>query len=142
MFEKISPLAYRIRMNFTEETDEPDVEYSGSIDDCSKGTMTDSSSDSEHDSGNSSLTQVHHMSRHRKQKTSKLVADNEIDESHPGEVWLLALAESEYSDLRIEEKLNVLVALVDILCGMSCFRSKVSFSCCQLASVGVFLFFS
>ncbi|CAM8918055.1 unnamed protein product [Rhodiola kirilowii] len=68
LFEKISPTTYRIRISFTEEQFEADVEYSGSIDDCSKDTMTDNSSDCEHDSGNSSLTQVHSLSRHRKKR--------------------------------------------------------------------------
>ncbi|CAM8918050.1 unnamed protein product [Rhodiola kirilowii] len=129
LFEKISPTTYRIRISFTEEQFEADVEYSGSIDDCSKDTMTDNSSDCEHDSGNSSLTQVHSLSRHRKQKAGKLIEDNEIDESHPGEVWLLGLADSEYTNLKIEEKLNALVALVDLLCSMSCFRSKKEKEC-------------
>uniref|UniRef100_A0A7N0UBZ7 Homeobox-DDT domain protein RLT3 n=1 Tax=Kalanchoe fedtschenkoi TaxID=63787 RepID=A0A7N0UBZ7_KALFE len=129
LFEKISPSAYRLRISFTEENFQPDIEYSGTINDCSMNTVMDSSSDSEHDSGNSSLSQVDRQSWRRKQKASRLSVDNEIDESHPGEVWLLGLAESEYSNLRIEEKLNALVALVDLLRSISCFRYEKEKEC-------------
>nr|KYP51861.1 hypothetical protein KK1_026216 [Cajanus cajan] len=44
-----------------------------------------------------------------------LVQDNmEIDESKSGESWILGLAEGEYSDLSVEERLNALVALVGV----------------------------
>ncbi|KDP45175.1 hypothetical protein JCGZ_15040 [Jatropha curcas] len=51
-----------------------------------------------------------------------LTVHNEIDESQPGEVWLLGLMEGEYSDLSIEEKLNALVALIDLLSAGSSVR--------------------
>nr|KYP42015.1 Homeobox protein EgHBX4 [Cajanus cajan] len=38
----------------------------------------------------------------------------EIDESKPGESWVQGLAEGEYSDLSVEERLNALVVLVDV----------------------------
>ncbi|RDX65166.1 Homeobox-DDT domain protein RLT2, partial [Mucuna pruriens] len=38
----------------------------------------------------------------------------EIDESKPGESWVLGLAEGEYSDLSVEERLNALVMLVGV----------------------------
>ena len=38
----------------------------------------------------------------------------EIDESKPGESWVLGLAEGEYSDLSVEERLNALVVLVGV----------------------------
>lgn len=38
----------------------------------------------------------------------------EIDESKSGESWILGLAEGEYSDLSVEERLNALVALVGV----------------------------
>ncbi|CAJ1961770.1 unnamed protein product [Sphenostylis stenocarpa] len=38
----------------------------------------------------------------------------EIDESISGESWILGLAEGEYSDLSVEERLNALVALVGV----------------------------
>ncbi|KAL2321127.1 hypothetical protein Fmac_030096 [Flemingia macrophylla] len=45
----------------------------------------------------------------------KLGEDNmEIDESKPGESWVQGLAEGEYSDLSVEERLNALVVLVGV----------------------------
>ncbi|TKY59218.1 Homeobox protein EgHBX4 [Spatholobus suberectus] len=38
----------------------------------------------------------------------------EIDESKPGESWVQGLAEGEYSDLSVEERLNALVVLVGV----------------------------
>ncbi|XP_027339637.1 homeobox-DDT domain protein RLT1 [Abrus precatorius] len=47
--------------------------------------------------------------------TGNLDQDNmEIDESKSGESWVLGLAEGEYSDLSVEERLNALVALVGV----------------------------
>jgi hypothetical protein len=55
-----------------------------------------------------------------------LTFENEIDESRPGEVWLLGLMEGEYSDLSIEEKLNGLVALIDLVSAGSSIRLEVT----------------
>ncbi|KAL5793714.1 hypothetical protein ACOSP7_002308 [Xanthoceras sorbifolium] len=41
-------------------------------------------------------------------------ADTDIDESNPGELWVQGLMEGEYSDLSVEERLNVLVALIGV----------------------------
>jgi len=38
----------------------------------------------------------------------------EIDESKPGESWVQGLAEGEFSDLSVEERLNALVVLVGV----------------------------
>ncbi|KAK7327836.1 hypothetical protein VNO77_21929 [Canavalia gladiata] len=47
--------------------------------------------------------------------TGNVDQDNmEIDESKSGESWVLGLAEGEYSDLSVEERLNALVALVGV----------------------------
>ncbi|XP_061341547.1 homeobox-DDT domain protein RLT1 isoform X2 [Gastrolobium bilobum] len=47
--------------------------------------------------------------------TGNLEEDNmEIDESKSGESWVQGLAEGEYSDLSVEERLNALVALVGV----------------------------
>lgn len=43
------------------------------------------------------------------------VTDTEIDESHAGEPWVQGLMEGEYSDLSVEERLNALVALVEVV---------------------------
>ncbi|CAL9009448.1 unnamed protein product [Prunus brigantina] len=53
--------------------------------------------------------------------------NTEIDESHPGEVWLLGLMEGEYSDLSIEEKLSTIVAPIDLLHASSSFRMEVTY---------------
>lgn len=67
------------------------------------------------------------MNRHKSQN-NMLIVHNEIDESHPGEVWLLGLMEGEYSDLSIEEKLNALVAITDLLLAGSSFRVEVIYN--------------
>ncbi|KAK9291662.1 hypothetical protein L1049_019611 [Liquidambar formosana] len=136
LFEKISSSAYRLRINFvTEEADnfQSDTEDSGSVDDDSKDSGTCSSSDdSDYDSGNSNLSKLK-RTKHRKSRNNMLTVYTEIDESHPGEVWLLGLMEGEYSDLSIEEKLNALVALVDLLSAGSSIRmedpTKVTAEC-------------
>ncbi|KAF6155894.1 hypothetical protein GIB67_039225 [Kingdonia uniflora] len=40
--------------------------------------------------------------------------DTEIDESNTGEPWVQGLTEGEYSDLSVEERLNALVALIEV----------------------------
>lgn len=40
--------------------------------------------------------------------------DTDIDESCPGEPWVLGLMEGEYSNLSVEERLNALVALIGV----------------------------
>ncbi|BFG24340.1 hypothetical protein CerSpe_106140 [Prunus speciosa] len=50
-------------------------------------------------------------------KDNMVIVYTEIDESHPGEVWLLGLMEGKYSDLSIEEKLSAIVAPIDLLHG-------------------------
>lgn len=37
-----------------------------------------------------------------------------LDESNCGELWVHALTEGEYSDLSVDERLNALVALIDV----------------------------
>lgn len=117
LFEKISQSAYRLRINSlaSEASDsQSDDEDSGSVDDNSDdGGLLSNSSDSECDSETLSLSKP----RRRSCRKSKNVLSvyTEIDESHPGEAWLLGLMEGEYADLSIEEKLSALVALVDLL---------------------------
>ncbi|KAF2284712.1 hypothetical protein GH714_029486 [Hevea brasiliensis] len=116
LFEKISPSAYRLRIStLSKEANDfqSDTEDSGSVHDDFNDSGTCSSSDSECDSDNSNSRKSKHTNHHRSKK-NMLTVYNEIDESHPGEVWLLGLIEGEYSDLSIEEKLNVLVALIDL----------------------------
>lgn len=115
LFEKISLSAYRLRISSSNEAEgsESDSEDSGSVDDNADADAScSSSSDSETDSEN-------HRKRRPKKATGRkikmLTVNMEIDESHPGEPWLLGLMEGEYSDLSIEEKLNALVALIDLV---------------------------
>jgi hypothetical protein len=40
--------------------------------------------------------------------------DTEIDESNQGESWVQGLAEGDYCDLSVDERLNALVALIGV----------------------------
>lgn len=128
LFEKISPSAYRLRMStVAKDNDElqSDLEDSGSVEDELNDSDTSSSGDDiESDSRNSSIRKLKRANNH-KIKNNMLKVSTEIDESHPGEVWLLGLMESDYSDLNIEEKLNALVALTDLLSSGSSIMMKV-----------------
>ncbi|XVF31979.1 hypothetical protein REPUB_Repub17cG0042100 [Reevesia pubescens] len=127
LFEKISSSAYRLRSSFVakEGNDfDSDTEDSGSVDDDSDDSSGSSSSDdSEYDSENYYQRKLKHKNCH-KSKNNMLTVYTEIDESYPGEVWLLGLMEGEYSDLSIEEKLNALVALIDLLIAGSSIRME------------------
>ncbi|XP_061347614.1 homeobox-DDT domain protein RLT3 isoform X2 [Gastrolobium bilobum] len=127
LFEKISSSAYRLRMSTVmKDNDEcqSDMEDSGSVDDELNDSDTCSSGDDfETDSRNSNIRKLKRANS-QKTKNNMLKVYTEIDESHPGEVWLLGLMESEYSDLNIEEKLNALAALTDLLSSGSSIRLK------------------
>lgn len=128
LFEKIASSAYRVRINSVlheSESDQSDVDDFASIDDDSEdGSRYSSSDDSEFDSKISSPSKLKPRNSH-KSISDVLAIDTEIDESHPGEVWLLGLTEGEYFDLSIEEKLNALVALIDLLSAGSTIRKEV-----------------
>ncbi|KAF3575502.1 hypothetical protein DY000_02034102 [Brassica cretica] len=103
LFEKISESTYRARVNcFSEDHDSSE---SGSVDDDESGD----------EMGRVSESFVFLKAKRRKHKSKMLEVCSEIDESHPGEAWLLGLMEGEYSDLSIEEKLDVFMALIDLL---------------------------
>ncbi|KAK7399047.1 hypothetical protein VNO78_10222 [Psophocarpus tetragonolobus] len=127
LFEKISSTAYRLRMSTVmKDSDEShsDTEDSGSVDDELNDTdMSSSGDDFESDSIKSSIRKLKRANSHR---NNMLKVYTEIDESHPGEAWLLGLMESEYSDLNIEEKLNALAALTDLVSSGSSIRLKDS----------------
>ncbi|XP_054786871.1 homeobox-DDT domain protein RLT3 isoform X2 [Prosopis cineraria] len=126
LFEKISSSAYRLRMSLFKDIDDiqSDTEDSGSVDnELNDGNTWSSSDDFECDSGNSNLRKLKWVSNSTMKK-NMLKASTEIDESHPGEVWLFGLMEGEYSDLSIEEKLNAIVALTDLLSSGSSIRMK------------------
>jgi len=97
-----------------------DGEDCGSIDDESRECGVRSINNSEYDSGNPTA-------KHHSGGSSTLSLCSEIDESHPGESWLLGLVEGEYFDLSIEEKLNAFLALVDLLSAGSSIGVQVLF---------------
>lgn len=128
LFEKISSTTYRIRINSVLKKVEElssDTEDSGAVDDgLSESDAYSSDEDSRCDVGNSIVRKVKNLNS---QKSKKDVFNDytEIDESHHGESWLLGLMEGEYSDLNIEEKLNVMVSLIEILHAGSSIRMEV-----------------
>ncbi|KAJ0113727.1 hypothetical protein Patl1_03208 [Pistacia atlantica] len=126
LFEKISSSSYRLRINTSKEVNdfESDTEDSGSVDDNSNGSDPCSSGDdSEYDSENHNRRRLKHVNS-RNSKNSMLTVYSEIDESHPGEAWLLGLMEGEYFGLSIEEKLNALVSLIDLVSAGSTIRME------------------
>ncbi|KAM1165207.1 hypothetical protein PS2_024417 [Malus domestica] len=127
LFEKISSSTYRVRINSSGkevEESQSDTEDSGAVDDefGDSGTCS-SDDDSGWNSRNSRIRKLTYTNNGRN-KDSMLTVHTEIDESHPGEVWLLGLMEGEYSDLSIEEKVNAIVALIDLLTAGSSFRME------------------
>uniref|UniRef100_A0A1J3DY83 Homeobox-DDT domain protein RLT3 n=1 Tax=Noccaea caerulescens TaxID=107243 RepID=A0A1J3DY83_NOCCA len=127
LFEKISESTYRVRVNcfFSENPDksQSDSDESGSVDDESDDCSFSSGDEIERISQNLALQKVK-CSKRRRHKSKMPEGCSEIDESHPGEPWLLGLMEGEYSDLRIEEKLDVFVALIDLLSSGSTIRME------------------
>ncbi|KAJ4973305.1 hypothetical protein NE237_006479 [Protea cynaroides] len=130
LFEKISTSAYRLRVNPLNKKEgylQSNTEDSGSVDNDSGKTSSNSSADdsdeSELDSAANNLSLIKYK-RRRKRKNNMLTVYTEIDESHSGEVWVLGLMDGEYSDLSIEEKLNALVALVDLTSSGSSIRME------------------
>ncbi|KAI4352724.1 hypothetical protein L6164_006945 [Bauhinia variegata] len=127
LFEKISSSAYRLRMSsIMKDIDDfqSDTENSGSVDDeLNDSDSCSSGDDLECDSGKPNLRKFR-RAKICKIKNNMLTMPTEIDESYPGEVWLLGLMEGEYSNLSIEEKLNALVALTDLLSSGSSIRMK------------------
>ncbi|XP_058183362.1 homeobox-DDT domain protein RLT3 [Rhododendron vialii] len=124
LFEKISCDAYRLRIHPVmeeAETFDLDSEDFGSVDNDSKDNDIYSSDD---DSECSSDHRILDQGSCHEKGNKTLTVYTEIDESHPGEVWLLGLVEGEYSDLSIDEKLNALVALVDLLGAGSSIRME------------------
>ncbi|XP_022976954.1 homeobox-DDT domain protein RLT3 [Cucurbita maxima] len=131
LFEKISSSAYRVRPSpATMDVDEiqSDTDF-GSVDDiAANASICSSSYDSECDSENlcSQITKI------RKSNNENPTVFMEIDVSHPGEAWLLGLMEDEYSGLSIEEKLNALVALIDLLSYGSSIKPKGTSTSCAI----------
>lgn len=123
LFERISSSGYRLRNHTVEKESEDfqsDSEDLGCGDDISEVTGGNDANDSDYESRDTSLSK----SDVSKSNNNLLAVYDEIDESHPGEVWLLGLMEGEYSDLSIEEKLNALVALIDLIRAGSSIRME------------------
>ncbi|KAL4576674.1 hypothetical protein LXL04_012772 [Taraxacum kok-saghyz] len=110
LFEKISSSAYRVRSNSIvkdSEDDDDDDDDQSDLEDC--GSVDDDPNDV---SNHENIDDSEHV---MKNKDNMLTVISEIDESNPGEMWLSGLMEGEYSDLNIEEKLNALLALIDLI---------------------------
>ncbi|KAG0453741.1 hypothetical protein HPP92_025045 [Vanilla planifolia] len=126
LFEKIGPMAYRLRVN-------PQIKGNyGSQSDDDLGGVEDESSDadtsrcSDDSEGENSVLYKQKIVKYKskdKGSRQKLIEHNEIDESYPGEAWFLGLMEGDYSNLSTEEKLDTLVALVDLVGASSSIRT-------------------
>lgn len=129
LFEKISASRYRLRVNFSlKDADcDSDTEDSGTVDQHCENDTCSGSENSECESESPSNGKFKRIN-HRKWRNSMLLVNGEIDESHPGEPWLLGLMEGEYSDLSIEEKLNALVALIELVSAGSSIKMEVMFT--------------
>ncbi|XP_040381805.1 homeobox-DDT domain protein RLT3 [Oryza brachyantha] len=119
LFEKITPSAYRLRVDPRikgKEDSGSDTEDSGSVDDDSDASSGADESEGSHET---SFSEHEHRITRRKRKNGHENVNrcSEIDESYSGERWLLGLMEGEYSDLSIDEKLDCLVALMDVVSG-------------------------
>ncbi|CAH9146770.1 unnamed protein product [Cuscuta epithymum] len=119
LFEKISSSGYRLRINPAASQNENfrfDAKEDNDSDVSSEyGSGDDSDIEFLASSPSKSSRKNHHVSK-------TLTVCTEIDESHTGEPWLVGLMEGEYSALSLEEKLNVLSALVDLLSSAAGFR--------------------
>uniref|UniRef100_A0A453E7J7 DDT domain-containing protein n=1 Tax=Aegilops tauschii subsp. strangulata TaxID=200361 RepID=A0A453E7J7_AEGTS len=118
LFEKIAPSAYRLRVDPRikgKEDPRSDTEDSGTVDDDGDASSSGDESDGPQES------YPEHESRivrwRQKNVHKNMNKCSEIDESYSGERWLLGLMEGEYSDLSIDEKLDCLVALIDVVSG-------------------------
>lgn len=117
LFERISLRGYRLRIHAIVKESEDfqsDSEDLGCGDDVSEITGGNDANDSDSESRDTS-----------KSNSNLLTVLDEIDESHPGEAWLLGLMEGQYSDLSIEEKLSALAALIDLIRAGSSIRMEV-----------------
>lgn len=126
LFEKISSSGYRLRINPSSQ--ESEISFSDSEGDDAEvisGYIRDNSDCESRELVRAESEWRYHQLENRK---SLSTVNTEIDESYSGEAWLLGLMEGEYSDLGIEEKLNALVALVDLLTVASSIAEKVKYS--------------
>ncbi|KAL8143873.1 hypothetical protein V2J09_016905 [Rumex salicifolius] len=123
LFEKIFCSTFRLRhKNLLMEDTHSDPEDSGSIDYSPKGSgFSRDNDDTDCDFRRINLSKSRNSWQYNREININSPG-TEIDESQSGEAWMLGLMEGEYSDLSIEEKLNIMVALVDLLCAGSSIR--------------------
>ncbi|KAK8951118.1 hypothetical protein KSP39_PZI003979 [Platanthera zijinensis] len=118
LFEKIGAVAYRLRSNHQiigKDGIQSEDNDSGSVEDeYSDAYTSDSTDDSEDRSGACGQRIAKYRSRHERTQ-QKLIECTEIDESYSGEAWVQGLVEGDYSNLSTGEKLDALVALVDLI---------------------------
>lgn len=118
LFEKIAPSAYRLRVDPRikgKEDPRSDTEDSGTVDDDGDASSSGDESDGPQESYPEHESRV--VRWRQKNVHKNMNKCSEIDESYSGERWLLGLMEGEYSDLSIDEKLDCLVALIDVVSG-------------------------
>ncbi|CAN6462430.1 unnamed protein product [Victoria cruziana] len=132
LFEKISACAFRIRINSFSQTTEQvdsDADDVGSVEnnsmDSEVGGDAGTDESEEMDSATNECGMVSQISQSR--TTGKWIIDNsDIDESQTGEAWMFGLEEGDYGNLTIEEKLDALVALVDLTNAAFCMTAESS----------------
>ncbi|XP_020249800.1 homeobox-DDT domain protein RLT3-like isoform X2 [Asparagus officinalis] len=128
LFEKIAPSAYRLRIGPDikgKEGHQSDSDDSGSVDDNFSASSSNDESDASEEL-NSTGQRTKRYKRRCKRTGQQLTEYTEIDESYSGEAWVLGLMEGEYSDLSINEKLDVLIALLDLAGAASVYRMEES----------------
>lgn len=138
LFEKISACAFRIRINSFSQTTEQvdsDADDVGSVEnnsmDSEVGGDAGTDESEEMDSATNECGMVSHISQSR--TTGKWIIDNsDIDESQTGEAWMFGLEEGDYGNLTIEEKLDTLVALVDLTNAAFCMTAEVDYNLARL----------
>ncbi|XP_020686322.1 homeobox-DDT domain protein RLT3 isoform X4 [Dendrobium catenatum] len=119
LFEKIGPAAYRLRCNHQmkgKNGNQSEDDDSGSVEDeYSDAYRNGSSDDSEGESSMACGQRIIKYKRMHVRAQQKLIECSEIDESYTGEAWVQGLVEGDYSNLSTGEKLDALVALVDLI---------------------------
>lgn len=129
LFEKIGPAAYRLRCNHqirSKNGTQSEDDDSGSVeDDYSDSYRNDGIDDCEEESSGECGQRIVKYKSMQEKSQQKLMECFEIDESYKGEAWVQGLVEGDYSNLSIGEKLDALVALVDLIGPFTSVRSLV-----------------
>lgn len=119
LFEKIGPVAYRLRSNHQiigKDGNQSEDNDSGSVEDEYSDAYTNDRTDHSYEDRSGACEEGIVRYRSRPERTrQKLIQCTEIDESYSGEAWVQGLVEGDYSNLSTGEKLDALVALVDLI---------------------------